>query len=305
MKKSETKPKKRGAVLAGLGKERYLTYLIYILPGFALYLALFVSPLLLGIYYSMFDWNGYAKQMNFIGLGNYVKALGNVKFRSAILFNLRYSILLIVCVLVISMIMALILNKPLKGRAFFRAAYFFPAVVSMLTAGLIFNEIFYRALPAIGERLDISFLKTNLLSGKQTAIIGILAVHIWQGVPIPTVLLLAALQTVPSDLLESSAIDGASRVQQFFKIIVPFLLPTISIILVLLLRDGLMVFDYIKAMTEGGPGGATRSITMLIYQQGFEENKFSLAVAQALMLSVILMLVSLVQIRLTHKKQVY
>jgi len=130
-------------------------------------------------------------------------------------------------------------------------------------------------------------------------------VHIWQGVPIPTVLLLAALQTVPSDLLESSAIDGASRVQQFFKIIVPFLLPTISIILVLLLRDGLMVFDYIKAMTEGGPGGATRSITMLIYQQGFEENKFSLAVAQALMLSVILMLVSLVQIRLTHKKQVY
>ncbi len=302
---NESKSRKPNKQVTRLGREKYVTYLCYVIPGFLLYLALFVSPILLGIYYSLFDWNGYSKNMTFIGLNNYLKALKNIKFKNALLFNLKYSLILIVCVLTLSMILALILNKNIKCRTFFRATFFFPAVVSMLAAGLIFNEIFYRALPAIGDFLHISWLQSNILSNKSTAMYGVLFVHIWQGVCIPTVLLMSALQTVPSEVLESSAIDGANKWQQFWRIIVPFLLPTISVILVLLLRDGLMVFDYIKAMTEGGPGGATRSITMLIYQQGFEENKFSLAVAESLMLSVILMGISIIQIKLTQKKEVY
>ena len=302
---TKTKRKGKSKVAPRLGREKYVTYLCYVIPGFLLYLALFVSPIILGIYYSLFDWNGYSKNMNFIGLNNYLKALKNVKFKNALLFNLKYSVILIICVLILSMILALILNKNIKCRTFFRATFFFPAVVSMLAAGLIFNEIFYRALPAIGNFFHISALQSNILSNKNTAMYGVLFVHIWQGVCIPTVLLMSALQTVPSEVLESSAIDGANKWQQFWRIIVPFLLPTISVILVLLLRDGLMVFDYIKAMTEGGPGGATRSITMLIYQQGFEENKFSLAVAESLMLSVILMGISIIQIKITQRKEVY
>lgn len=116
---------------------------------------------------------------------------------------------------------------------------------------------------------------------------------------------MAGLQTIPAEILESSAIDGATPWQQFRHIMFPFLLPTVSVIMVLLLRDGLMVFDYIFGLTEGGPGGATRSITMLIYQQGFEEMKFSYAIAESLLIALALMALSMIQIKVSQRKQVY
>lgn len=294
-----------GMAAQRLGKEKYLTYLGYVLPMFVLYLVFFVAPLLLGVYYSLFDWNGFSKKYNFIGIANYTKALGNAKFHKALLFNLRYSVMLIVCVLVIAMILALVLNRSFRMRSLVRAAYFFPATLSMLTVSLIFNEIFYRALPALGEMLGCAALQNNILSSKTTAIYGVLITHVWQGVAIPTVLLMAGLQTIPTEIIESSAIDGATPWKQFWHITVPFLLPTISVIMVLLLRDGLMVFDYIFGLTEGGPGGATRSITMLIYQQGFEEMKFSYAISESLLIVIALAALSLVQIKISQRKQIY
>ena len=288
-----------------LGREKYLTCLAYALPGFLLYLVFFVTPLFMGVYYSLFDWNGFSKNYNFIGIANFTKALGNIKFRKALLFNLRYSVMLIVCVLVLAMALALALNRQFRMRTFVRAAFFFPATLSMLTVSLIFNEIYYRALPALGEMLGWPALQSNILSSKSTAIYGVLFTHIWQGVAIPTVLLMAGLQTIPAEILESSAIDGATPWQQFRHIMFPFLLPTVSVIMVLLLRDGLMVFDYIFGLTEGGPGGATRSITMLIYQQGFEEMKVSYAIAESLLIALALMALSMIQIKVSQRKQVY
>lgn len=285
-------------------REKYITYALYIIPGFVLYLCLFVTPLILGIYYSTFDWNGFSKKRDFIGLGNYIDALTDDRFTNAILFNLRYSILLIISIIVISMVLALLLNKDLKARGFIRSVYFFPAVVSMLTASLIFNEIYFRAIPAVGELLGIAALQKSVLSSPSTAIYGILFVHVWQGVAIPTVLFLAGLQTIPGEILESSLIDGASKWQQFWKITIPYLLPVVSVVLVLVLRDGLMVFDYIVGLTDGGPGGATTSIVMLVYRQGFEEMKFSFAIAEALMISVVLIAVSAFQMIVINRKSI-
>ena len=285
-------------------REKYITYALYIIPGFILYLCLFVTPLILGIYYSTFDWNGFSKKRDFIGLGNYIDALTDDRFTNAILFNLRYSVLLIISIIVISMVLALLLNKDLKARGFIRSVYFFPAVVSMLTASLIFNEIYFRAIPAVGELLGIAALQKSILSSPSTAIYGILFVHVWQGVAIPTVLFLAGLQTIPGEILESSLIDGASKWQQFWKITIPYLLPVVSVVLVLILRDGLMVFDYIVGLTDGGPGGATTSIVMLVYRQGFEEMKFSFAIAEALMISVVLIAVSAFQMIVINRKSI-
>ena len=285
-------------------REKYITYALYIIPGFVLYLCLFVTPLILGIYYSTFDWNGFSKKRDFIGLGNYIDALTDDRFTSAILFNLRYSILLIISIIVISMVLALLLNKDLKARGFIRSVYFFTAVVSMLTASLIFNEIYFRAIPAVGDLLGIAALQKSVLSSPSTAIYGILFVHVWQGVAIPTVLFLAGLQTIPGEILESSLIDGASKWQQFWKITIPYLLPVVSVVLVLVLRDGLMVFDYIVGLTDGGPGGATTSIVMLVYRQGFEEMKFSFAIAEALMISVVLIAVSAFQMIVINRKSI-
>lgn len=235
-------------------RERITTYGLFCLPGFIAYCVFLIFPILMGIYYSFMDWNGISKGYNFIGFANYAKLLTDKKFGAALLFNFRYTIMLIVGVVVISVVLALLLNKEFKGRSFFRTLYFLPAVLSMITVSLVFKQVFFYVLPAIGKALGIEALSTNILASKQNAIYGVLFVHLWQGVALPTLLFLAGSADIPTELYEAAAIDGANGWQQFKHITVAYLIPTLSVVLVLLVKQGLMVFDYVKSMTAGRPG---------------------------------------------------
>ena len=285
-------------------RERITTYGLFCLPGFIAYCVFLIFPILMGIYYSFMDWNGISKGYNFIGFANYAKLLTDKKFGAALLFNFRYTIMLIVGVVVISVVLALLLNKEFKGRSFFRTLYFLPAVLSMITVSLVFKQVFFYVLPAIGKALGIEALSTNILASKQNAIYGVLFVHLWQGVALPTLLFLAGLQTIPTELYEAAAIDGANGWQQFKHITVAYLIPTLSVVLVLLVKQGLMVFDYVKSMTAGGPGTATQTIALLIYNNGFERNRYSYSIAQAIATGVIIALISAIQILASNRKKV-
>lgn len=285
-------------------RERITTYSLFCLPGFVAYCVFLIFPILMGIYYSFMDWNGISKTYNFIGFDNYAKLFTDKKFGAALLFNFRYTIMLCVGVVVISVILALLLNKEFKGRSFFRTLYFLPAVLSMITVSLVFKQVYFYVVPAIGKALGIEALSTNVLANKQTAIYGILFVHLWQGVALPTLLFLAGLQTIPSELYEAAAIDGANGWQQFKHITVAYLIPTLSVVLVLLVKQGLMVFDYVKSMTEGGPGTATQTIALLIYNNGFERNRYSYSIAQAIATGLIIALISAIQIQASNRKKV-
>ena len=285
-------------------RERITTYGLFCLPGFIAYCVFLIFPILMGIYYSFMDWNGISKGYNFIGFANYAKLLTDKKFGAALLFNFRYTIMLIVGVVVISVVLALLLNKEFKGRSFFRTLYFLPAVLSMITVSLVFKQVFFYVMPAIGKALGIEALSTNILASKQNAIYGVLFVHLWQGVALPTLLFLAGLQTIPTELYEAAAIDGANGWQQFKHITVAYLIPTLSVVLVLLVKQGLMVFDYVKSMTAGGPGTATQTIALLIYNNGFERNRYSYSIAQAIATGLIIAVISAIQIQASNRKKV-
>ncbi|MGN0779030.1 MAG: carbohydrate ABC transporter permease [Aristaeellaceae bacterium] len=289
---------------SGLRREQTLTYMAFILPGFAIYCVFLIFPILLGIYYSLMDWNGISPHYDFVGLKNYQSLLTDKKFRAALTFNLRYTVMLVIGIVVISVILALLLNRQFRGRGFFRTLYFLPAVLSMLTVSLVFKQIFFYVLPAVGKALGIAALSTNILASKQLAIYGLLFVHLWQGVALPTLLFLAGLQTIPSELYEAAAIDGANAWQQFKSITVAYLIPTLSVVLVLVVKQGLMVFDYVKSMTGGGPGTVTQSIALLIYTNGFERNKYSYSIAQAIATGLLIAAISFVQIQLSNRKKV-
>ena len=289
---------------SAMTRERITTYGLFCLPGFIAYCVFLIFPILMGIYYSFMDWNGISKSYNFIGFANYAKLFTDKKVGEALLFNFRYSIMLIVGVVVISVVLALLLNKEFKGRSFFRTLYFLPAVLSMITVSLVFKQVFFYVLPAIGKALGIEALSTNILASKQNAIYGVLFVHLWQGVALPTLLFLAGLQTIPTELYEAAAIDGANGWQQFKHITVAYLIPTLSVVLVLLVKQGLMVFDYVKSMTAGGPGTATQTIALLIYNNGFERNRYSYSIAQAIATGVIIALISAIQIQASNRKKV-
>lgn len=190
------------------------------------------------------------------------------------------------------MILGVFLTKKLKGVNFFRSVFFYPAIISMLSLGLIFNEIFRRMLPMIGDGLGIGFLQTSLLSTKTGAVIAVILLGFWQNLSIPTVLLIAALQSVPQELTEAAKIDGAGVMDRFRVVTFPFLASTLVICFVKGIRDALVVFDYIISLTQGGPAKATTSMGYKIYLMGSTDMKFSQGCATAIVLFFIIALVS-------------
>jgi len=286
-------------------KEQWITYLLMTAPGLVLYCVFLILPILMGIYYSLTDWTGIGTNFNFIGLDNYVKVFTNDKrFGNALIFNLRYSVFLVAGIVVIGFLLAMLLNREMKGRSFFRTLYFMPAVLSMITIALVFKQVYFYVLPSIGKAIGSATLSENIIADRKLAIYGILFVHLWQGVALPTLLFLSGLQTIPIDLYEAASIDGANAWHQFKSITVPYILPTLSVVLVLAVKQGLNVFDYINAMTKGGPGGATTSIAMLIWQNAWERNRFSYAIAQAVITGLIIAVISFIQIKFTNDRKV-
>ena len=289
----------------GYYRERNRTHLLVVLPDVILYTVFSVFPILLGIYYSFTDWDGIRKSYQFIGLRNYIKMFTDKRFLNSVSFNVWYTILLVIVVTVLSVILGILLNQKIKGQSFFRSLYFFPAVISLLTGGLIFNQIFGRGIPFLGEALGVEFLQKNILASKTPAVYGVLFVNVWQGVAIPTVLVMSGLQTVPNELVEAASLDGATKWQIFRYLTMPFLRPTISMIIILNLKSGLMLYDYVVALTSGGPARATESLTLLIYTQAFDEMKLSYSIAESIVVSGIIILISVLQIRNSNRKKVY
>lgn len=285
--------------------ERSLSMFLFTIPATILYCIFFIYPIIIGIMYSFTDWNGLSKDYKFIGFSNYVTAFTNSRFQNAVKFNVKFTLLAVILVVGLSLILALIFNSDLRFKSLFRGIFFFPAVLGMLVVGLIFNEIFYRVVPVIGKALQIPILSSNILASKSTAIYGVLIVHVWMAVAMATVMLLAGLQSTPEELYEAAVLDGANRWQKFRYITMPFLLPVLSVVIILQVKSGLTVYDIIVALTNGGPGGATESLAMLIYNHGFKEVKFSYAIAEAMILTIVICAISFIQTSISNKKKVY
>ncbi len=275
-----------------ISHKRNVSYMPVIAIALLLYTVFFIVPAVYSFYFSLTDWNGYSLQYNFVGFKNFVKVFQDKDLFNSVKFTVIYTIVINATTIPCSVILGIFLTKKLKGVNFFRSVFFYPAIISMLSLGLIFNEIFRRMLPMIGESLGIGFLQTSLLSTKTGAVIAVILLGFWQNLSIPTVLLIAALQSVPQELTEAAKIDGAGVMDRFRVVTFPFLASTLVICFVKGIRDALVVFDYIISLTQGGPAKATTSMGYKIYLMGSTDMKFSQGCATAIVLFFIIALVS-------------
>jgi raffinose/stachyose/melibiose transport system permease protein len=279
------------------------TYVLFTLPILLVYIAFFVAPVLLGVFYSFTDWNGLDPAFNMIGLDNYRKFVQDESAWEALIFTIKYTVLLVVFVSIISIVTGVALNGNIKLKLTFRAIYFFPAVLSMITVALVFDRIFYSAIPYLGELLRIDWLAVNLLASKSTAMWGVLSVNVWQGSAIPIALIIAGLQTIPREIYESATLDGAGALTTFFRITLPFLMPAVIAVVVITTKMGFLVFDYIIALTGGGPAGVTQSIGYLIYKKAFTEYQYSYSVTLSVVLFAVIAIFSIAQIGVMKNRE--
>ncbi|CAM3959551.1 carbohydrate ABC transporter permease [Mesobacillus thioparans] len=284
-------------------KKKNNVFLVIAIPAFILFFIFHSYPALQGIFYSFTDWKGYG-DWNFVGLKNYLNVFKDGRAGDAYLFTFKFAIVSTILVNIISLAVAIGLNSKIKFHKTLRAIYFLPYILSILIVGFIFNFIFAHVLPRVGDAMGWEFLSMNILGNPDLAWIGIVIVAVWQAVSFNTILYLAGLVTISEDLYEAASIDGAGVWTKFWRITFPLIAPFFTINMVLSLKNFLMVFDQIVALTGGGPGKSTESISLLIYRGGFEGGQFAYQSANAVIYFIVIIIFSVVQLKFLNKREV-
>lgn len=287
-----------------LKSSKRLSHFLFTFPSAVFYTVFFTVPVFLGIYYGMTDWNGVTPDYKFVGLKNFMSLAHNSRFWESMQRTFLYAFLLVIFVVIISLISALALNSIKRIKTLAKTVFFFPALISAVAVALIWDQLYYRMLPELWKMIPLPFLKQSPLASPKTALYGVLFVNVWQAVAMPTIIFLAGLQSVPENLYESAVMDGARTLDKFRYITLPYLIPTLTVNMVLTFRNGITAFDYAFALTNGsgGPARSTELVSLVIYQDGFQGMRFSLANAQACVLFLVVAVLSVMQIYLSNRK---
>ncbi len=282
--------------------ERKRTFLFITIPILALFVCFNTIPLIRGVIYSFTNFKGFGSY-DWVGLRNYADLFTDARVGKSYLFTFKLAIASTIVVNVISLILALALNGRIRAKSFFRGAYFLPNILGALVVGYIFNYFFTYILPAMGAMIGSESLSKSILSNPDSAWIGIVIVCAWQAIAMNTIIYISGLQTVPEDVYEAGGLDGATGWKQFRYLTFPLIIPFFSINMVLCVKNFLMVFDQIMALTKGGPAQSTESISYLIYNNGMSGGQFGFQSANAVIFFLVIVTVSVAQMKFTGKKE--
>lgn len=278
---------------------------VFVLPVLIPFVVFFIFPFALGIFYSLFKWNGISTRMQFVGFNNYLTLFkSDPDYYTSLWFSARYVALNVVLTNVFALLLALLLDTKIAGRNFLRAAFFLPNVVSAIIAGFLWQFIFTQGSKSLYELTGMGIFQTDWLGGSGLAIVSMAIVALWQGAGYVMVIYLAGLQSIDSSLIEAAEIDGASSIKKFFNITLPLIMPSITVNLFMTLSQAFRTFDLNIALTNGGPGRSTLSLALDIYKEGFSNNAAGYAAAKAVIFFLIVFAITLVQIRITKSREV-
>ncbi len=282
--------------------ERKRTFLLITIPILALFVCFNTIPLIRGVIYSFTNFKGFGKY-NWVGFQNYIDLFSDARVGKSYWFTFKLAIVTTVVVNVLSLVLALGLNSKIRAKSFFRGAYFLPNILGALVVGYIFNYFFTYILPAVADMMGIEALSTSILSNPSAAWIGIMVVCAWQAVAMNTIIYISGLQTVPEDVYEAGGLDGATGWKRFRYLTFPLIIPFFSINMVLCVKNFLMVFDQIMALTKGGPAQSTESISYLIYNNGMSGGQFGFQSANAVVFFIVIVIVSVAQMKFSGSKE--
>lgn len=254
---------------------------VFIFPSLFLTLALGIYPIIWALSYMFYDYQGFGAK-KFIGLDNFSRLFRDQEFWHSVYNTFIYASGKIIIVLPISLILAVILNKGLKGKVFLRAIYFMPTIISTSVMSIVFFTIFnsYNGL------LNQFLIKYGLISkavdwlGPNYAMVTVIITAIWGAIGNYMLLFIAGLQGIPDDLYESASIDGANAAQKFWSITIPMLGPVLQMIIMLAIITALKGYESIMVLTEGGPFGKTDVMYLYVFKLFFPVSASSASVQQ-------------------------
>ncbi len=268
----------------------------FILPNFVGFAVLTLVPVITLFYLSLTSWNVFGAA-EWVGLDNFARLLRDGSYHTALTNTVYYAAFHIPLTLAASLGLALLLNRKLRGVAFFRTVAFFPYITSIVAIAVVWNMLFSPEFGPVNQFLGALGVENppGWTTSADWSMPAVILVSIWRDMGYYMLLFLAGLQTVPAELYEAARMDGANGWQRFWNVTIPCLRPTTFFITVMLTIQSFKVFDLILVMTNGGPGQSTLVLSQYIYAKGFVENQFGYASAVAVSLFLICILITIFQ----------
>ena len=284
---------------------RRLWPLLLLLPAVIVILAVLIYPIAYGFYRSFFNFQmTLSPEQTFIWFANYRKLFTNPDFLNSMRVTAQFTLMTVASELVIGLGLALLLMLELPYRAVFRAFILLPLMVPPLVSGLLWRLMYDHELGVLSYFIRLVGVEPPVFLGDpKIALMAVSATEVWRATPFMVLVMLAALQSVPSDLHEAAQIDGAGAFDRFRSITFPLILPVVLIALLFRTVDVLRTFDLVYLLTQGGPGTTTEVLSMFIYRYGFQSFDMGLTSAASMILFVLTLVVCIVYLRLIIRRQ--
>ncbi|MCG7285042.1 sugar ABC transporter permease [Cellulomonas sp. ACRRI] len=299
-------PRHRGALQSRRRRSALLWFLLLAGPNVALLLVFVYRPLIQSFYLSTLQWNLGSPVARSIGLGNYVELFTSRNFTQVVTTTVVFTVATVGGAMLLGLGLAVLLNQKLRGRGFARTVAFAPYVLSGFAVGILWLFIFDPRYGLMREVLSwVGASSPQWYTERPWPLVMVIVVYLWKNLGYVALIYLAGLQSVPQDLKDAAALDGASSFRTLRSIILPLLTPTSFFLLVTMMLASLQSFDIIKAMTQGGPLGSTTTLMYSVYQESFVNGRAGYASAVATVLFLVLLAVTAVQMRFVQRKVHY
>lgn len=278
-------------------KKTDLTPYLMILPAYSIYFIFILIPVIVGFFFSFTNYDFY-KTMDFIGLDNYKALLTDKIFLRSLWNTLIYAFFTILPTLACGIILAVMVNKGIYGKRFFRTCMYIPNVGSMVALSMIWLWIFDPTIGFLNQvMVALGLPAQQWLFNEKLAMPCLIFMGIWRSVGYNMVIALSGLQGIPSTLYEAAEIDGAGEIKQFFTIVLPMLRPTTFFLLVTGCINSFMVFEQVNIMTNGGPLNSTTTIVHQIYTNAFKNYRGGYGSAMAMVLLAMTIIFTLINFK--------
>lgn len=285
--------------------KRHAMLLVFVLPALVFYIAFTLAPAFGGMWYSLTDWNGLNPSYGFVGLSNYIEAMGDRYFLKSLWFTVKFVLYMLVLQNLLAILLAVLVESLGRGKVWFRTIFFMPNMLSLIIGGFMWMFIFTRVFPYLAEKTGWMLLDQSWIGDPRYSFFAILALSLWGGVGYLMVIYIAALQGVPKPLKEAAAIDGAGAFHIFRHVTLPMIYPALTIGVFLTLNNSFKVFDSVYALTGGGPGRTTQVIAINIYEEAFSfSNRYGYASAKAMILFGIVLVITIIQLAIMKRREV-
>ncbi|MGX6445682.1 carbohydrate ABC transporter permease [Neobacillus sp. K501] len=290
---------KRGSKFANWGNS-----LLFLGPTTLFFAITVIIPFLYGIYLTFFKMDSPIDPMVFSGLENYVSAMQDTDFWVSLWLTLKFVLATVLLVNIVGFGLAYLVTSGMKIQNSLRTAYFTPNLIGGLLLGYIWQFVFVQTLPAIGEKLGISWLELGWLGDPDLAFWSLVIVTIWQTSGYMMIIFIAGLISIPKDLMEAATIDGAGPFRRLRNVTLPLMVPSFVITIFLSLKNAFMVYDLNFALTKGGPFDSTKMVSMHVVNKAFVESNYGTGQAEAIILFVIVAVVTGIQVFSSKKMEV-